>query len=64
VKAGSGWSSFDGNVDALSVGIDGAETIFDFEGGAGRQGRMQTRRMGSSAARRRCSRCTACASTG
>jgi hypothetical protein len=46
VKAGSGWSSFDGNVDALSVGIDGAETIFDFEGGAGRQGRMQTRRMG------------------
>jgi hypothetical protein len=31
LKAGSGWTSFDGNVDALTIGIGGVETTFDFE---------------------------------
>jgi hypothetical protein len=31
LKAGSGWNSFDGNVDALTVGVLGADTTFDFE---------------------------------
>jgi hypothetical protein len=31
LEAGSGWSGFRGNVDALSIGINGATTTFDFE---------------------------------
>jgi hypothetical protein len=31
LKAGSGWSSFRGNVDNLQIGIDGSTTTFDFE---------------------------------
>ena len=31
LKAGSGWATFDGNVDALRVGVDGATTVYDFE---------------------------------
>ncbi len=30
-KAGSGWTAFDGNVDALTIGIDGDETTYNFE---------------------------------
>lgn len=30
-KAGSGWPVFDGNADALVIGIDGVETTFNFE---------------------------------
>ncbi len=30
-KAGSGWASFDGNADALRVGINGVTTQYDFE---------------------------------
>ena len=30
-KAGSGWAAFDGNVDALRVGINGVTTQYDFE---------------------------------
>lgn len=31
LKAGSGWGSFRGNVDKLTIGVDGVETTFDFE---------------------------------
>jgi hypothetical protein len=31
LKAGSGWTSFDGNVDALTVGIDNNNTVYDFD---------------------------------
>ena len=31
IKAGSGWSSFDGNADNLTVGVPGTTTTFDFE---------------------------------
>lgn len=31
LKAGSGWAGFRGNVDAVSIGIDGVTTTFDFE---------------------------------
>ncbi|HET8526437.1 MAG TPA: PxKF domain-containing protein [Actinomycetota bacterium] len=31
LKAGSGWASFEGNVDRLTLGVDGTETVFDFE---------------------------------
>ncbi|MCY7300169.1 MAG: S8 family serine peptidase, partial [Ilumatobacteraceae bacterium] len=31
LKAGSGWLGFRGNVDDLTIGIDGATTTFDFE---------------------------------
>lgn len=31
LKAGSGWASFDGNVDALTIGINGEETTYNFE---------------------------------
>lgn len=31
LKAGSGWTNFDGNADALTVGIDGTTTIYNFE---------------------------------
>jgi hypothetical protein len=31
LKAGSSWPGFRGNVDALSIGINGATTTFDFE---------------------------------
>lgn len=31
LKAGSGWAGFRGNVDALSIGVAGATTTFDFE---------------------------------
>jgi hypothetical protein len=31
LKAGSGWANFRGNVDAFSIGINGATTTFDFE---------------------------------
>jgi hypothetical protein len=31
VKAGSGYSSFDGNADNIKVGVSGADTTFDFE---------------------------------
>jgi hypothetical protein len=30
-KAGGPWASFDGNVDAFTIGVNGADTIFDFE---------------------------------
>ncbi len=30
-KAGSNWSSFDGNVDALTIGVSGADATYDFE---------------------------------
>jgi len=30
-KAGSNWSSFDGNVDAFTIGISGVDTTYDFE---------------------------------
>jgi hypothetical protein len=30
-KAGSGWSNFDGNVDALTIGINGNDTTYNFE---------------------------------
>jgi hypothetical protein len=32
LKAGSNWSGFDGNADALTVGVGGANTTYDFEG--------------------------------
>lgn len=32
-KAGSGWTVFDGNVDALTLGINGIDTTYDFEPG-------------------------------
>lgn len=31
LKAGSGWASFDGNVDELTIGIGGLDTTYDFE---------------------------------
>lgn len=31
LKAGSGWSSFTGNVDALTIGISGVVTTFNFD---------------------------------
>lgn len=31
LKAGSGWSFFDGNADALTIVLDGAQTRYDFE---------------------------------
>ena len=31
LKAGSGWSTFDGNADALTIVINGAQTTYDFE---------------------------------
>jgi hypothetical protein len=31
LKAGSGWSNFRGNVDSLVIGVDSANTIYDFE---------------------------------
>ena len=31
LKAGGGWSNFDGNTDALTVGIGGSTTIYNFE---------------------------------
>jgi len=31
LKAGSGWAGFDGNVDGLIIGVNGDETIYDFE---------------------------------
>ncbi len=31
LKAGSGWASFDGNVDALTIGIGGSTTSYNFE---------------------------------
>jgi nitrous oxidase accessory protein NosD len=31
LKAGSSWNGFDGNADALSIGVNGVETVFDFE---------------------------------
>lgn len=31
LKAGSGWTGFRGNVDDLTIGVDGATTTFDFE---------------------------------
>lgn len=30
-KAGSGWGSFDGNVDAFTIGVNGDNTTYDFE---------------------------------
>lgn len=37
LKAGSGWSSFDGNADALTIIINGAQTTYDFEAPQGRR---------------------------
>jgi hypothetical protein len=31
LKAGSGWSNFDGNVDAFTIGVTGSNTTYDFE---------------------------------
>lgn len=31
LKAGSGWTGFDGNVDDLTIGVNGDETTYDFE---------------------------------
>ena len=31
LKAGGGWTNFDGNTDALTVGIDGVMTTYNFE---------------------------------
>ena len=31
LKAGGGWTNFDGNTDALKVGIDGVTTTYNFE---------------------------------
>ena len=31
LKAGGGWVNFDGNTDALTIGIGGTTTTYDFE---------------------------------
>jgi hypothetical protein len=31
LKAGSGWNSFDGNADNLTIGVGGVDTTYDFE---------------------------------
>jgi parallel beta-helix repeat protein len=31
LKAGSGWSGFDGNADSLTVGVSGSDVTYDFE---------------------------------
>jgi parallel beta-helix repeat protein len=31
LKAGSGWATFDGNADALLLGVSGSDTTYDFE---------------------------------
>jgi hypothetical protein len=31
LKAGSHWAGFDGNADAVSIGVNGSTTVFDFE---------------------------------
>ena len=31
LKAGSGWTNFDGNTDALQIGIGGITTTYNFE---------------------------------
>lgn len=31
LKAGSGWTGFRGNVDALRIGVTGIDTVYDFE---------------------------------
>lgn len=31
LKAGSNWTGFDGNADALTIGVNGVDTTFDFE---------------------------------
>jgi hypothetical protein len=31
LKAGSGWVTFDGNADALTIGVEGEDTTYDFE---------------------------------
>ena len=33
LKAGSGWANFDGNIDALTIGIGGSTITYDFERG-------------------------------
>ena len=33
LKAGGGWANFDGNVDALTIGIGGSTVTYDFERG-------------------------------
>ena len=38
-KAGSGWSNFDGNVDAFTIGISGTNTTYDFEPTGGPTGK-------------------------
>ena len=35
-KAGGNWASFNGNVDAFTIGVSGADTTFDFENSHGR----------------------------
>lgn len=35
LKAGSNWNGFDGNADALTIGVSGTDTTFDFEAEVG-----------------------------